>query len=107
MIGVQAEDEGPGRTQQRGIVDTEKLYFLAHGHKYDRNGCTIRQASQFLWQHGAWDALVFDEGQDVFQLVREAGTGKLVARVPLSKARPQLRCVFWAAEKQEGLFTAL
>lgn len=105
MIGVQAEDEGPERTQKRGIVDTEYLFFLAHGHKYDRNGCTIRQASQFLLSRGAWDALVFDEGQDVFQLVRDPGTGKLNAPVPLN--RPQLRCVFWATEKQEGLFRAL
>ena len=83
MIGTQAEDEHGGHDQKPGIVDTDKLFFFAHGHTYGQNGCTIRQAARYLQNQGAWDALVFDEGQDVFQLLRNDSTGELQQRVPL------------------------
>jgi hypothetical protein len=99
MIGVQAEDEGEGVEQQPvGLVKTRRLYFLAHGHRYDNGGSTIRQAASYMRKQGAWDILVFDEGRDVFQLARKEEAGELESLVPLVE-RKQLRGVFWATER--------
>jgi hypothetical protein len=99
MIGITAKDEKRGaERKEEGLVDTENVYFLAHGHNYEQNGCTIEEAARFLEDRGAWNALLFDEGNDVFQLVRDSESRKLVETVPIKK-RDQLRCVFWATER--------
>ena len=99
MIGVRAKDEGTGgRPSGAGIVDCAELFFLAHGHRYDQGGCTIEEAARYLWDaNKCWNALLFDEGFDVFQLVREEPQGPLVEKVPLK--RRALRCVFWGTAK--------
>ena len=96
MIGVKAEDEDADRGQMQGLVNTEKLYFLAHGHVYNQGSCTIRQAARHLRNQGAWDGLLFDEGMDVFQLVYNPRKRRLEEAIPLM--RKQLRCVFWGVE---------
>jgi hypothetical protein len=98
MVGVTARDEVKGRTRiEKGeIVDTKEIFFCAHGHNYERFGCTVLEAAKFLADNGAYNILVFDEGEDVFQLVRKDGQG-LTEAIPLR--RKQLRCVFWATAK--------
>ncbi|HVG11166.1 MAG TPA: hypothetical protein VNM67_25915 [Thermoanaerobaculia bacterium] len=94
MIGVRVK-ESSGRCN---LHETEFLHFLAHGHGYDWQGCTIEEAAEFLQDHGTTDALLFDEGFDVFQLVRSPADGALKEKVTLK--RDQLRCVFWATSKE-------
>lgn len=99
MIGVKAKDEGTDVGISSGIVvETEDVFFLAHGHNYNWQGCTIMEAAEYLSEQGAWNILMFDEGNDVFQLVDDSQENKLVERVPLK--RNQLRCVFWATVKE-------
>lgn len=46
------------------------------------------------------DALLIDQGGDVFQKVWDKVTGQLVKRVPLGGGRQQMRAVFFFARKQ-------
>jgi len=108
MIGVTAEDEESLRTMIAGrVVATKRLFFLAHGHNYNRFGCTMLEAARWFAEVGARNILIFDEGSDVFQLamlppdrrknrrnVQLHAGGELTQTVPLK--RQQLRCVFWA-----------
>ena len=108
MIGVTAEDEEGLKTIERGrVVATTKLFFLAHGHNYNRFGCTMLEAARWFAEAEARNILIFDEGSDVFQLamlprdrrkdrhsVQLRTGGDLTETVPLN--RQQLRCVFWA-----------
>jgi len=96
MIGVKAADEGRSSRIQQGLVDTEHVFFLAHGHNYDWQGCSLEETAEYLRDQGSWNALLFDEGNDVFQMVSAPLTNELKERVPLK--RNQLRCVFWAEE---------
>lgn len=96
MIGVRAKED----SRKAKLCETEFLYFLAHGHNYGWPGCTVEEAADFLQHCGATDALLFDEGNDVFQLVRSSANGALAPRVTLK--RDQLRCVFWATAKEPG-----
>ncbi len=99
MIGVCAEDEGTDPQKSTGdIVHCKDLLFLAHGHNYDWTGCTVEECATYLINtHHCANALMFDEGNDVFQLVRDQTTGQLMPSVPLK--RKELRCAFWATEK--------
>lgn len=104
MIGVTAKDEKKGKlTIQKKVVDTESIYFLAHGHKYDSEGCTIEKAAEILSAQKCWDALLLDEGWDVFQLVWSSSSGNPDEKVELR--RNQLRCVFWANERKGSNFS--
>ncbi|HEY4933483.1 MAG TPA: toll/interleukin-1 receptor domain-containing protein [Terriglobales bacterium] len=101
MIAVTAEDEGKGRSRdEKGtVVDTKEIFFCVHGHNYGRYGCTVPEAAKFLAESGAYNILVFDEGEDVFQLVQKKGGG-LKQTVPLKRA--QIRCVFWGTTKSNA-----
>lgn len=97
MIGIKAEDEEKRsfRHHRDVVIRTKFIYFLAHGHQYNWEGCTIEEAAQFLNEEGASDILMFDEGNDVFQIYRTTSnpSTSLVETVPFK--RDQLRCVFW------------
>jgi hypothetical protein len=98
MIGVTAEDEVKRQPIKKGkVVETDKIFFCAHGHNYERYGCTVLEAAEFLVDEGAYNVLIFDEGEDVFQLADLHDGKGLKDAVPLR--RRQLRCVFWATEK--------
>lgn len=101
MVGVFAKDEGTVR-QTGVVVDTDRVVFMAHGHNYERDGCEILEAAKYLREHdrGAWNALVFDEGQDVFQLAKLQVGQQLNETVEMR--RNQLRCVFWANERADS-----
>jgi hypothetical protein len=109
MIGVTAEDEAVLSHDVGRVLATQRLFFVAHGHNYNRFGCTILEAARLLADAGARNILMFDEGSDVFQLVKLPGNiagnrpkvalsagEELTPAVPLK--RRQLRCVFWATE---------
>ena len=102
MIGVKASDEGRGTPPIEGsVVDCERLFLLAHGHNYSWQGCTVVECAQYLCnKKESWNTLMLDEGNDVFQLVREKPGGELDKGVPLK--RNELRCVFWAAAGRGG-----
>lgn len=100
MIGVRAEDERKEdkETKENGIVRTEELLFLVHGHNYTWKGCTIHEAAEYFnKQCNAWNILMFDEGRDVFQLVRRDEGEDLRHSIPLK--RNELRCVFFGVSK--------
>jgi hypothetical protein len=110
MIGVTADDEEAGPLIAGEVVPTSRLFFLAHGHNYERFGCTLLDAAHYFATCGARNILILDEGGDVFQLAmlpanerkdRETiklRTGsELTQTVPLK--REQIRCVFWATER--------
>lgn len=97
MIGVRACDEAQDQERESGIVNCGDVSFLAHGHNYDWSGCSVVECAQYLLEEGSWNALMIDEGNDVFQLARQSDAGPLLEKVSLK--RKELRCVFWAAEK--------
>ena len=104
MIGVTAKDEELDvATEQGQVVETKDVFFCAHGHNYGRGGCTILEAAQYLAAKGAWNILVFDEGEDVFQLLDENDGKGLKPMVPLR--REQIRCVFWGTTKTNTVAT--
>ena len=104
LIGVTAVDEGARRYRIKGgVVDTDKIYFCAHGHHYESGSCSVLEAADYIREAGAHNALTFDEGNDVFQLASwRRDHSELEETVPLRKERTQLRCVFWAHEKVES-----
>jgi hypothetical protein len=104
MIGVTAKDEELDVATEPGqVVETKDVFFCAHGHNYGRGGCTILEAAQYLAAKGAWNILVFDEGEDVFQLLDENDGKGLKPMVPLR--REQIRCVFWGTTKTNTVAT--
>jgi hypothetical protein len=71
--------------------DNRRLFGLACVGQAGRTGYTLEQAANFMLQAGARNALLIDEGNDVFQRVRSNG-GDLKDMIPSKRRR--LRSVF-------------
>ncbi len=93
LIGVKTPRIGDAT--EGDLRTTESIFFVAHGHKYGWQGCTIEEAADFLKNQGATDILMFDEGNDVFQLLNQRPKDPKDDREPVPLKREQLRCVFW------------
>jgi hypothetical protein len=74
-----------------GISNSGDILALAVGGLAGRRGQTLEAAVQNIRSYGAVDALLIDQGDDVFQYALSTD-GKYEARVEL--LRPQLRAVF-------------
>ncbi len=70
--------------------DNKRLLCLACKGVPGRTGYTLEQAAEILLRAGAWNALLIDEGDDVFQRVRLEG--KFVDLIP--PKRDRLRATF-------------
>jgi hypothetical protein len=71
--------------------DHRRIFALACGGFPGKTGYTLEEAADLLRQAGAWNALLIDEGADVFQRVRWDG-GPLIDLVP--RLRRRLRSTF-------------
>lgn len=71
--------------------NNRKLLLLACTGKPGKSGYILEEAAKILKQAGAWDALLVDEGADVFQFVRR-DDGVLKPMVPSKRRR--LRATF-------------
>lgn len=78
--------------------DNSQILCLACKGTPGKSGYTLEQAAEILLQAGAWNALLIDEGDDVFQRVRLEGNA-LVELIPLKQSR--LRAVFIFARRNE------
>lgn len=80
-------------------VDNRRLLWLACTGLAGRQGYLVEEAAEILKKAGAHNALLIDEGFDVFQTVRDdRGMRYLVPRDP-NKARRRLRATFIAAQR--------
>lgn len=89
-----------------GIDDKDGIICLAfNARAWDRVGDTIESAASKLMEYAeragyrVKDALIFDEGADVFQRVRFKAEDKLNDTVPLQPGRRQIRGMFLIAKK--------
>jgi hypothetical protein len=79
--------------------DNRRLLCLACTGQAGRTGYTLEQAADFLLQAGARNALLVDEGNDVFQRVRWDG-GDMLDMIPSKRRR--LRSIFIFARPRFG-----
>jgi hypothetical protein len=82
-----------------GLDEAGNILALAVGGLAGRRGQTLESAVQNIRSYGAINALLIDQGDDVFQYTRSSD-GSYGARVKL--LRPQLRAVFAFAERREA-----
>jgi hypothetical protein len=74
-------------------ADHRRARSLACTGRPGTTGYTLEQAAGLLLQAGAWNALLIDEGADVFQTVRW-GDGPLTDMVPRSRRRVRATYIF-------------
>jgi hypothetical protein len=79
--------------------DNRRILCLACNGRPGVTGYTVEQAAEILRSAGAWNALLIDEGADVFQRVRDAG-GRLTDMV--DRLRRRLRGTFIFATRRES-----
>jgi hypothetical protein len=80
--------------------DNRKILCLACAGAPGGRGYKLEEAAELLIKAGAWNALLMDEGADVFQKFRNAA-GNVVDMVP--RIRNRLRATFVFARPRSGL----
>jgi len=95
---------GLGKPNQDGR--SNRLILFASSGASGRQGLTLRQAIEKLrTQAGAWDALLIDQGNDVFQFAEDKFTvpieSKTDPRTGVTQLREQLRAIFIVAGKTQ------
>lgn len=79
--------------------DNRRILCLACTGQPGKTGYTLEEAAKHLLRAGAWNALLIDEGNDVFQKVRWKKDGELVDIV--QPRRHRLRATFIVARRMD------